>query len=194
MKLKKSCTIFLSIFLLLVLCGCTTNEIKKNSNNVDWLPNYSPVHSFGSENDDFWIEYPTNHPKGNQPISHLLWVNDSLEIGCVFFVTHKTGCVSCQPQADRAIKLAEKYEEHIVFYDLDMTLGGSIEKKAYDAYLYDPDGPPGYIALTGIFTLINNSGTIEYGWHSWEQDVNYNEMEEWLKDGIYYWYQNNEEI
>jgi hypothetical protein len=117
-----------------------------------------------------------------------------LKDGCVLFVVHKTGCVSCTPQADRTIRLAENYEEYIVFYDLDMPLGGSIEEKAYESYLYDPDGPPGIIALTGIFTIFNNSGKIVIGWHSWEQNVNYNEMEEWLRDGIYYWTQNSGEL
>ncbi len=190
---KKIWTAILSIFFILLLSGCTTNEIKNNLNNEDWLSNYSPLHSLGSGNDDFWIVYPTNHTNSSQSISHLSWINDSLKEGCVFFVVHKTGCVSCQPQADRAIKLAENFQEHIEFYDLDMTLGGSIEQRSYDAYLYDPDGPPGYIALTGVFTLIENNGTVEYGWHSWEQDVDYKEMEEWLKDGIYYWYQNKGE-
>jgi len=33
-----------------------------------------------------------------------------------------------------------------------------------------------------------------YGWHSWEGDVEDIEMEEWVKDGIYYWYQNSGEF
>ncbi len=190
---KKLLTASFTIILFLLLSGCTSNEKNENPNNVDWLPTYSPVHSLGSGSDDFWINYPTNHTNSSQLITHLSWINDSLKEGCVLFVVHKTGCVSCQPQADRTIKLAEDFKEHIVFYDLDMTLGGSIEDKAYESYLYDPDGPPGIIAFTGIFTLINNSGTIEFAWHSWEQDVNYNVMAEWLKDGIYYWYQNSGE-
>ena len=191
---KKIWTAILSIFIILLLSGCTTNEIKNNSNNEDWLTNYSPVHFLGNGTDDFWLDYPTSHTNSSQSVSHLSWINNSLEEGCVLFVVHKTGCVSCQPQADRTIKLAENFQEHIVFYDLDMTLGGSIEQRSYDAYLYDPDGPPGYIALTGVFTLIENNGTVEYGWHSWERDVDYKEMEEWLKDGIYYWYQNKGEL
>ena len=190
---KEIWTAIFSIFIILLLSGCTTNEIKNNSNNEDWLTNYSPVHFLGNGSNDFWLDYPTSHTNSSQSFSHLSWIIDSLKEGCVLFVVHKTGCVSCQPQADRTIKLAENFEEHIIFYDLDMTLGGSIEQRAYDSYLYDPDGPPGYIALTGIFTFINNNGTIELGWHSWERDVDYNEMEEWLKDGIYYWNQNREE-
>ena len=191
---KTLIAIFFTLAIFLFLSGCTTNNNQENTNNVDWLPNYSPIHNIGSGNDDFWIVYPNNHTNSSESVIHLSWVNDSLKQGCVFFVVHKTGCESCQPQADRAIKLANNYEEHIVFYDLDMTLGGSIEEKAYESYLYDPDGPPGIIALTGILTLIDNSGTIEYAWHSWEQDVKYSEMENWLKDGIYYWYQNSEDL
>lgn len=193
MILKRFGTAILSFLLILLLTGCTTNEKNAYTNNEDWLTDYIPIHSLGTGSDDFWLNYPTNHTNSSQSITHISWVNESLEEGCMLLVVHKTGCEACQPQADRAIKLAKNFKEHIVFHDLDITLGGSIETRAYDSYLYDPDGPPGYLALTGIFTLINNSGTIEYAWHSWEQDVNYNEMQEWLKDGIYYWYQNSGE-
>ena len=193
MDSKKLWVAVVSFYLILLLSGCTTNEKNTNTNNEDWLTDYFPIHSLGTGSNDFWVNYPTNHTNSSQSFTHLSWVNDSLEEGCVLFVVHKTGCENCQPQADRTIKLAENYKEHILFHDLDITLGGSIEKGAYDSYLYDPDGPPGYIALTGIFTLINNNGTIEYGWHSWERDVNYNVIEEWLKDGIYYWNQNSGE-
>lgn len=194
MNQKKFLIAIFSIFIILLLSGCTTNDTNNDSNNEDWLTNYSPVHTVGTGEDDFWIKYPTDNPNSSQDVSHLSWVNDSLEEGCVLFVVHKTGCASCQPQADRVISLAEEYEEHVVFHDLDATLGGSVEKRAYDAYLYDPDGPPGYIALTGVFTLIEQNGSIVYGWHSWEQDVDFKEMEEWVKDGIYYWYENSGRI
>ncbi len=193
MNNKKSMIVIFIMFFILLLSGCTTNENNNNLNDSDWLENYSPIHNLGTEKDDFWIEYPTNNPNSSQSVSHLSWVNDSLEKGCVLFVVHKTGCVACQPQADRMIDLAEKYKEHVIFHDLDATLGGAIEKRAYDAYLYDPDGPPGYIALTGVFTLIENNGNVEYAWHSWELDVDYSELEEWVKDGIFYWYQNSGE-
>jgi hypothetical protein len=190
---KKILTLILTIIILLVLGGCTENAIKENSDD-DWLLDYSPIHSIGSRDDDFWIAYPTNHINSSESLTHLSWINDSLKEGCVLFVVHKTGCETCKPQADRTIELAKDFKDYIVFYDLDLTFGGSTEKKGYDSYLYDPDGPPGYLALTGIITIINNSGTVEYAWHSWEQDVKYSDMEEWLKDGIYYWYQNSGEL
>jgi len=191
MSKKKFLTMIFTIFFVLIVSGCTSNNVENGPINMDWLTNHVPVHSLGTGNDDFWIDYPTINPNSSQPVIHLSWVNDSLEEGCVLFVVHKTGCESCQPQFDRMLNLAEKYEEHVVFHDLDIALGSSVEKRAYDSYLYDADGPPGYIALTGIFTLINNSGNIDYAWHSWERDVDSAVLEEWIKDGIYYWYQNS---
>lgn len=194
MNQKKFLIAIFSIFIIILLSGCTTNDTNNDSDNENWLVNYLPVHTVGTGEDDFWIEYPTDNPNSGQSVTHLSWVNDSLEKGCMLFVVHITGCVSCQPQADRVIELAEEYKEHVVFHDLDADLGGSVEKRAYDAYLYDPDGSPGIIALTGVFTLIEQNGSIVYGWHSWEQDVDFKEMEEWVKDGIYYWYENSGRI
>ena len=193
MNQKKFLIAIFSIFIILLLSGCTTNDTNNDSNDEDWLVNYSPVHTVGNGIDDFWVDYPSLNPNSGQSVTHLSWVNDSLEKGCMLFVVHITGCVSCQPQADRIINLAEKYKEHVVFHDLDSALGGSVEKRAYNAYLYDPDGSPGIIALTGVFTLFEQNGSIVYGWHSWEQDVDFKEMEEWVKDGIYYWYENSGE-
>ena len=136
MKKKKVMMQILFLFVVLILSGCTEKKTKNESNNgfndEDWLIDYSPVHSMGSGNNNFWIDYPMDNPNSNQSISHLSWVNDSLEEGCVLFVVHITGCESCQPQADRVIDLAEKYKELIVFHDLDASLGGSIEQRAYE--------------------------------------------------------------
>ena len=177
------------------LSGCTDNQSNENTNGgPTWMNNYIPVHSLGEGSNDFWLTFPPGNPSDGLSVDHLDWVISSLQDGCVLFVVHKTGCVGCQAQADRVIELGDKYEGQLMFYDLDIPLGGDIEKKAYDSYLYDPDGPPGYIALTGIFTLVKEDGEIKYGWHSWEGDVEDTEMEKWVKDGIYYWYQNSGEF
>lgn len=185
----------LAIFTMQVifLSGCTNNNKNNEINNRDWLIDYSPIHTLGTDNDSFWIDYPAANPNSSQIVSHLPWINESIEEGCVLFVVHKTGCESCQPQADRVIALANKYQEYVVFHDLNIELGGSTEQQAYDSYVYDPDGPPGYIALTGVFTIVKHNESIQYAWHSWERDAEYNEMEEWIKDAIYYWDLYNEE-
>jgi thiol-disulfide isomerase/thioredoxin len=196
LKIKTLMLAFLILSILLFLSGCTSNNTSNNNTNNDsddsnWLENYTPVHGIGTGSDDFWIIYPPGNPSSGQSVNHLNWVNNSLKKGSVLFVVHKTGCPYCKEQADRVIAFADKYTEQIEFYDLDIPLGGDIEQMANDAYLYDPDGPPGYIALTGVFTYVEDNGEIKIGWHSWELDVEDSVMESWIKDAIYYYNMNN---
>ena len=177
------------VVLIALMSGCTTENSDNGSSDEAWLDNYSPAHAVGSGDNDFWTFSPSEN---GLAVDHLPWIVDSYEEGCVLFVVHKTGCVGCKAQADRVIELADKYAEQVVFFDLDIPLGGITEQRAYDAYIYDPDGPPGYIALTGIFTLVENNGNIEYGWHGWEGDVADSDMEAWIQDAIYYYHVNSE--
>ena len=91
------------------------------------------------------------------------------------------------------IALAGKYSENVEFYDLDAVSSATaeIQQMANAAYLYDPNGAPGYIALTGVFTYVEDNGEIKIGWHSWELDVEDSVMESWIKDAIYYHNMNN---
>jgi ABC-type Fe3+-hydroxamate transport system substrate-binding protein len=204
--MKPKIVLILAItFIFLLFSGCTndnstdnsSNDNSNNSNNdttnSSWLIDYKPVHSIGSEINDFWINFPSINPNSGQSVDHLSWINDSIDSNVVLFVVHTTGCTTCKPQADRVINLSEKYEEYLVFLDLDTKIGGSVEERTREAYFYDPDGSPGIIALTGVFTLVNNSGNIEIGWHSWEQDVDYSELESWIRDAIYYYNVNSKD-
>jgi hypothetical protein len=203
--MKSKILLLLTItFIVILFSGCTDNNYSDDSSNdntddtnhgsVDpnWLENYTAVHNIGTGSNDFWLNFPRDSDYYGQIIKPFDWIQNSLDNNCVLFVVHKTGCEACQPQADRVINLSERYEEYVEFHDLDITLGGSIEERAYDAYIYDPDGSPGLIALTGVFTLIENNGSIEIGWHSWEKDVDYSELESWIKDSIYYHHINRE--
>jgi uncharacterized protein YceK len=178
------------VMTVLILGGCTTKDSNDNSGNTE--PEiYTPVHSIGTRDDQFWIVYPPENPSSGQPVTHLSWVNESLKNSSLVFVVHRTGCTSCQAQADRVITLGRKYQGQAMFLDLDLSLGGATEQQANSAYLYDPDGPPGYIALTGVFTLVKQNGVLSYGWHSWELNVDETELESWVKDAIYYYDLNN---
>jgi hypothetical protein len=191
MKNKRLYGIAISLFFVasfVLLSGCTSD----NSNNPSWLDTYTPVHSVGSGNDDFWVSFPDINPKAGQPVNHTSWVLDALKTKAYVFVVHKTGCASCQPQADRITAIGNKYWEDLISNDLDLTLGGTAEQKGYEAFLYDPNDAEQYIALTGIFTLVKENGQVTYGWHSWEGDVSDAEMETWIKDAIYYYHLNSE--
>lgn len=179
--------ILIPLFLSLILIpfsGC--NETVDDNNKDDWITNHTPTYSVGQGENSFWIDHPIdgsiNHPK---------WVIDSLKEGCVVFVVHKHTCTWCDPQAQRVIALAEKYTDSFVFYDLDLDLGGDIQMKGYDSLIYDPNGKPNYIALTGIITLIENNGNITYGWHAWEGDMTKSDIEDWMKDAMYYHHVNS---
>ena len=91
-----------TVFLLLFLSGCTSNNTNDN-----WLKNYSPEHSVGTGENDFWVNFPDG-----QNANHLTWIAESLEEKSVFFVCHRTGCVSCTPQADRVKALGQKYAQY----------------------------------------------------------------------------------
>ncbi len=158
------------------------DDNNNNQNTGAWLDDYTPVHSLGTGDNGFWIDHPI---EGS--ITHPQWVIDSLQNGCVVFVVHRMYCTYCAPQADRVIALAEKYEhDNLVFYDLDIDQGGDLETKGYDSLRYDPNGDPHYIALTVIITLIEKDGNIEHAWHAWEGDMEESEIEDWMKDAMYY--------
>ena len=180
------------IFILLFLSGCTNNNTNNNSNNgldiPQWLENYIPIHSVGTGSDDFWIEFPEGNDNYGQSIEHFNWINDHIDDSCVLFVVHRTGCVGCKEQGDLVISLAEKYSKYLKFHDIDAVFDAptEIQQMTSEAYRYDPNGEPGYIALTGIFTYVEDDGEIKIGWHSWELDVEDSVMESWIKDAIYY--------
>lgn len=122
--------------------------------NIDtWLVNHTPTYSVGKGENSFWIKHSIdgemNHPQR---------VIDTQKQGCIIFVVHKHTCTYCDPQAQRVIALAEKYTDSIVFYDLDLDLCRDFQMKGYDSLIYDPNGKPKYIAVTGIITLIEKNG------------------------------------
>jgi len=202
LKIKTLLLTLLIIGILLFLSGCTSNNSDNNSgdnsdngsDDSNWLDNYTPVYTVGTGSDDFWIEFPVGSDSYGQSIEHFDWVINTIEGNCVLFVVHRTGCVGCQAQADRVIDLAEKYSENVEFHDIDAVSGATaeIQQMSNEAYLYDPNGAPGYIALTGVFTYVEDNGEIKTAWHSWELDVEDSVMETWIKDAIYYYNMNKE--
>ena len=193
-------TIILSLLMvgILLLSGCISDkdDDKTDNNSIDsnWLENYKPVHGLGTCSDDFWIEFPTSSDNYGQTIEHFDWIVEPIDDNCVLFVVHRTGCLGCKEQGDLVISLAENYSDYVEFHDIDAISSAPevIHQMANEAYHYDPNGAPGYIALTGVFTYVEDNGKIKIGWHSWELDVEDSVMESWIKDAIYYYDLNNE--
>ncbi len=187
-------SLFFTISFVLI-SGCTSDP-SNNSNDQSWMKNYTPIHAAGSGSNDFWITYPTGNPLHGQDVNHLRWIVDSLKTKPVLFVVHRTGCIGCADQAERVIKFGETYDEYVLLYDLDAVYEApsDILQKANEVYMYDPNGPPGYIALTGIFTYIKENDETKIGWHTWEapndMTVSDSDLETWIKDAIYYYHIN----
>ena len=186
--------LFVGSFVL--LSGCTSENSNNNTNNPSWINTYTPVHSIGTSSNDFWITYPTGNPSSGQEVDHLSWIVDSLKTKPVLFVVHRTGCVGCADQAERVIEFGDEYTNEVMFYDLDAYEEATedILEKSYAVYMYDPDGPPEYIALTGIYTYIKENGEVKIGWHTWEAPndmmVSDADLDTWIKDAIYYYHVN----
>ena len=202
MKNKRSYGIAISLFFVasfVLLSGCTSDNSNNNPNGPSWMNNYTPVYSVGNEEDNFWINFPVGGPSAGQSVQHLTWITDDLKEKSVVFVCHRTGCGPCTPQADRVKALRETYGEDAVFYDLDSPFEGygvatnDTLQKFNEAFYYDANGEPHYIAFTGVFTLINDGGEVKIGWHSWEGNVADADMENWIKDSIYYYHINSED-
>jgi hypothetical protein len=193
-------TILLSLLMIsiLLLSGCISekDDFKNDNNSIDsnWLENYKPVHGVGNGSDDFWIEFPSSSDNFGQTIEHFDWIVEAIDDNCVLFVVHRTGCLGCKEQGDLVISLAGNYSDYVKFHDIDAVSSAPevIHHMANDAYYYDPNGSPGYIALTGVFTYVEDNGEIKIGWHSWELDVEDSVMESWIRDAIYYYNVNNE--
>ncbi len=189
----------LFVILMLFMTGCVDNNgnSNNNSNTGSWLDDYTPSHSVGTGANDFWINYPTGNPSSGQAVEHFNWIIDSLKSKPVLFVVHRTGCVGCADQAERVIEFGEEYEEYVKFYDLDAVSGASydIQQKANEVYMYDPNGSPGYIALTGVYSYVKENGELKIGWHTWEAPndmiVSNSDLETWIKDAIYYYNMNS---
>ena len=170
-----------------------------NSNNPVWVDDYTPLYSAGTGSDNFWINFPAGSDYPGQSPQHLTWITEDLKEKPVVFVCHRTGCGPCTPQADRVKALRETYGEDAIFYDLDYPFEGygtateDILNKFYEAFYYDPNGGSQVIASTGVFTRINDGGEVKIGWHSWEGDVADADMENWIKDAIYFYHVNSED-
>ena len=202
-KSKSKTMIGLIVIIIVIIAGSifvySMNNPPGSNNNGDgpaWMKNYKPVYSLGTNTNNFWVNFPVGNPSVGQSVVHKTWLTEDLEEKPVVFVCHRTGCTACTPQADRIKALRGTYGKDAIFYDLDNPdAGGASEdilQKYYDAFYYDPNGEPNYIALTGVYTLINDGTGVKIGWHSWEGNVEDSDMETWIKDSIYYYNVNSE--
>ncbi len=157
--------------------------------NTEWWKNYTPIYERGSENDDWWITYPDQHPNSGSAVTHPQWILDALKTQSVVILDHSTGCAPCDQQmADMAIVL----EEHgLEVADYDIVADGS-DQRAYECFdAYDPNDAQSYVPLTIMLTLMEDgNGNVRVVWHSTEGATGEEWINAYMEDAIYYHHQN----
>ncbi|RLF60101.1 MAG: hypothetical protein DRN37_03225 [Thermoplasmata archaeon] len=156
-----------------------------------WLDDCIPVHDTGSGEDDWWIVYPDDHPDWGTDPDHPDWVLERLGRGPILILDHSDNCIPCLRQQEDVDSIMEYFGDDILLIDL---LSGQDERASEVFGVYDPGGPPNYIPLSVIITLVKDvNGEVKIGWHSVEGATGEEWLTEHVKDAIYYHRENIDE-
>ena len=128
------------------------------------------AYSVGSDDADWWIEYPDQHSDSGSEVEHPEWVLEELEEGPIIVLIHSSGCPACIKQEADIEKVLNDVGDNIIYNDLLM----ESDYKAYQtADIYEPTGEAKnssryYVPVTVLMTLVPDSnGSVEVGWHSY---------------------------
>jgi len=145
-------------------------------------------HGVGSGADDFWINYPSDHPQSGQSVSHPQWILGALENKPVVILAHSEGCYPCIQQQGAMQTVLEEYGDQVTYFDL-LTDGSDV--RAWDVYNgYYPLAGSWYIPLTVILTNVeDNEGSTHVGWHSTVGATGAEWITGYVEDAINYYMQ-----
>jgi len=145
-------------------------------------------HGVGSGADDFWINYPSDHPRSGQLVSHPQWILDALENKPVVIVAHSEGCSPCIMQQSAMETVREEYGDQATYFDL---LTDGSDARALDVFnSYYPRAGSWYIPLTVILTNVeDNEGSTHVGWHSTVGATGAEWITGYVEDAINYYMQ-----
>jgi len=142
-------------------------------------------HGVGSGADDFWINYPPDHPQSGQSISHPQWVLSALGDKPVVIVAHSEGCAPCIAQQSALESVREEYGDQATYFDI---LTDGSDERALDVFNnYYPQAGEWYIPLTVILTYVENNGSAQVGWHSTVGATGEEWLTEYVRDAINYY-------
>jgi thiol-disulfide isomerase/thioredoxin len=140
----------------------------------------------GSGADDFWINYPSDHPQSGQSISHPQWILSALENKPVVIVAHSEGCSPCIMQQSAMETVREEYGDQATYFDI---LTDGSDARALDVFnSYYPLSGAWYIPLTVILTNVeDNDSSTHVGWHSTVGATGEEWLTAYVKDAINYY-------
>jgi thiol-disulfide isomerase/thioredoxin len=151
---------------------------------------YSPAHSVGSADDDWWTTYPDQHENSSSTLEHPDWVLKSLKEKPVLILIHSSNCVPCLTQTPRIKTTAESFSGDLEYYDM-LAEGSNYQKAIAVLDVYNPAGGAQYVPTTIFITLAKGpDGTVDVAWHSVIDAMSQEKIDDYVKDSIYYYKQN----
>jgi thiol-disulfide isomerase/thioredoxin len=159
--------------------------------SIDW-DSYTPIHAVGSEDDEWWTDYPDQHENAGSSVEHLDWVIDDLKDKPVLIFVHSSNCVPCLAQMPRIASAVEKYGDDLHYYDI-LAENSGYEKAIGILDVYDPDGGGQYVPTTVFITLAKGpDGNVDVAWNSQIDAMSQDEIDSYIEDSIYYYKANRD--
>ena len=152
----------------------------------DWN-NYTPSHSIGTGDADWWTVYPDQHESAGFDDDHPSWVLDALKEKPLLIFIHSSNCKPCLIQIPRITAAVENFGEDIGYYDI-LAEGSTYEKANKTLDYYGPFGGEMKYVPTTIFVTVaeDQDGVVDVAWHSQIDVMSQDEIESYVKDSIYY--------
>ncbi|MCK9566002.1 MAG: thioredoxin family protein [Methanothrix sp.] len=157
----------------------------------DWN-SYIPVHSLGSGDEDWWTTYPDQNENSGSAVNHPDWIMKALKEKPVLILVHSSNCVPCLTQTPRIKAAAESVSSDLDYYDI-LGEGSSLQKAIEILEVYDPFGSGKPVVPTTIFITLAKGpdGKVDVAWHSEIDAMSQENIDDYVKDSIYYYKQNS---
>lgn len=182
---------FKDFLALLVLAALAISTLANAALSEDWN-SYSPAHTLGSGDNDWWGAYPDQNTDSGMTVEHLPWIEDALQEKPVLILIHSSDCKPCLVQVPRINNALKSYGLNISYYDI-IAEGKGLQKAMGILDVYNPAGgdEQQYVPTTIFVTLIEGSdGEVDVAWHSQTDIMSDDEINSYTKDAIYYYNQN----
>ena len=146
----------------------------------------------GSDDDNWWIDYPDMHPEAGSEVDHPEWVLDELEDKPVLILIHSTRCSACEEQEEGIENILEDVGDDITYQSI--TLDGAELEDYQTLDTYDPTGEGRYIPVTVAMTLVEGAeGDIQVGWHSYIGARGEDLLRSYVNDAIEHYEENSDD-
>ena len=92
----------------------------------DW-DSYTPAHTLGSGDNDWWTVYPDQNENSGSAVDHPTWVLDALKENPVLILVHSSNCKPCLTQIPRIENAVKSNSGDLSYFD-ELAEGSSYSK------------------------------------------------------------------